>query len=229
MQTDDYTNLAQLLVADNTNESNEEFARIYKSFMPEPRKIFITAVQHGNLPVVTLFYELGFDINDASDGCAPLEIAFKTKNLKIIRLMLRMTKININILMRDTNKSILYYALEEEMPIDIIVRMMYYLPVMNYSFYNPLSIAVSKNNIEAIQLLIYFGADTKFMDINNRIAADYAVSEEIRQALIDWTSETTTMLRSLATNDKKVLLQQSTMFQALNMEMAEFLHSAFIV
>jgi hypothetical protein len=225
---DEFISVALRLVAENTDRANQEFVRLYGDFLPEPEKVFAVAVKYSNKPVAVMLYKLGVDINELYEGRPPFMIALENHDYIMIRMLLKMETINLNLKMSGTNQGVLSYAIQQDMPIDIILGIIYYQPVLNVADYNPLCMAVNLQNIKAIQVLLYFGANPKYVDSNNRVAGDYARDECIKEVMENWSAETTRVLQRLARDNKKVLLQESMMVRALEMELSEFIEDAFV-
>ncbi len=197
-------------IAIQANFSNDLFFNAYPNLTQHKNKFFTVAVEYGNLIVAETMLNEGALINGPPDTDVyekPFAFALRSQNQGIIRMMLSHENLDPNVIVSvDGEPNGLSFAIEQHMAIDIIESMVQHGALENYHHYDlgdwyPLSMAVHMNDYQAIQLLLFYGADPHYVDEDDQDVASYAIDDRVREAIERWSDQTTQTLVQMVAND----------------------------
>lgn len=203
--------------------SNDSFFNSYPNLTEHRDKFFAVAVEYGNQTVAEAMYNEGASINgpdDISLELTPFALALRSQNQSMIRWLLSFPELDPNVIVSvrmDPNG--LSYAIEQHMAYDIIESMVDHGALEGFVVdgdelgdWYPLSMAVHVNDYQAIQLLLFHGADAQYEDDDGQIPTDYASDDIVRNALQNWSDQTTRTLRQMVANDPAALRENSSLW-----------------
>jgi ankyrin repeat protein len=155
----------------------------------------------------------------------PFGYALRSQNPNMIRWMLSHPDLDPNVIVEvDGEPNGLSYAIEQSMAYDIIVSMVQHGALLSYNDelgnWYPLSMAVHVNDRQVIQLLLFYGANPQYEDDDEQVPADYATDDLVRNALANWSYQTTLTLRQMVGNDPARLLENPVLWlEAIDAEL----------
>lgn len=209
-------------IAFNSNSSNNTFFNMYPDLTEHRDTFFAIAVEYGNQVVAESMRNEGASINGSDDEdyyYTPFAFALGSQNHSMIRWMLSFPDLDPNALIDEHDENGLSYAIEKRMPYDIIESMVDHGALEGYVVdgdelgnWYPLSMAVHMNDYRVIQLLLFHGADPQYEDDDEQVPADYASEDVVKNALENWSEQTTETLRQMVDNDPARLLENPSLW-----------------
>jgi hypothetical protein len=80
--------------------------------------------------------------------------------------------------------------------------------------------AVHVDDRQVIQLLLFYGANPQYEDDDEQVPADYATDDLVRNALANWSHQTTLTLRQMVGNNPARLLENPVLWlEAIDAEL----------
>lgn len=200
--------------------SNDSFFNAYPNLTQHKDKFFAVAVEYGNLAVAEAMFFDGASVNGPPNTNiyeTPFGYALRSQNPIMIRWMLSHPDLDPNVIVEvDGEPNGLSYAIEQSMAYDIIESMVQQGALLSYNEeignWYPLSMAVHVDNRQVIQLLLFYGANPQYEDDDEQVPADYATDDLVRNALTNWSNQTTLTLRRLVGNNPARLLENSSLW-----------------
>jgi ankyrin repeat protein len=210
-------------IARNTDQATQSFYASYPYLTEHKDTFFTLAVEYGNFQVALAMFNDGARINglnDADQYERPLAFALRSQNHNMIRWLLSLPNIDPNVIVATDSDTVgLVFAIEQQMPIDIIHNMLSLgaLDAFEELEYDdgwyPLSAALHTNNYHIIQLLLFFGADPHYDDGEDPVA-DFATNDIVKNAIQSWSEQNTQNLRQMVGRNLTLLHQNPNMWLA---------------
>lgn len=159
-----------------------------------PKRCLLAAIRNGNIPMMKVFLDAGMllDMTPSLLNGDPIHVVAQVGTVEMMGLLLEHGA-SVNAKGFDCctplHKTVICAGRDEM--IRFLLDNAADMNVMNYSSYSPLALAVSKGNVEAVRILLEYGADVASVKMHHWKPGAYGklslrCSEDVRKVLVEF-------------------------------------------